>query len=123
MPPKDIELHTPWLRAELIDFLVKLSDVEWQEENWVRVCQGSSGLDAMLDFFDDTGVLVEPQGRLGYILADDEEVSAMTALNAVIDRAISASVSSDAALIHSQAWVDVVTAASEALMVMRGEYQ
>ncbi|MCX4826000.1 hypothetical protein OG883_40710 [Streptomyces sp. NBC_01142] len=118
MPPKGHDLQTPWIRSQLIDWLVKLSDREWQEENWASQAPGASDLDEALDFFDDSGVLAEPTGRLGYVLVDDEEVSAMAALNSSLDSVLSSSVSSDAEMIHSQGWGDVVAAAREALKAM-----
>ena len=57
MPPKTAELQTPWIRAQLIDWLVRLSDKGWQEETWTPRDPGNPGLDEALDFFDDSGVL------------------------------------------------------------------
>ncbi|MCX5409834.1 hypothetical protein OHA37_39070 [Streptomyces sp. NBC_00335] len=83
----------------------------------MRQPSGGSGLDEALDFFDDSGVLAEPSGRLGFVLFDDVEVSAMTVLNSALDSALS-SASNDAEIIHSQAWGEVVAAAREALNIM-----
>ncbi|MCP3755661.1 hypothetical protein [Streptomyces sp. TBY4] len=105
------------MRAQLLDWLEKLGNRDWQEENWLSQPPGESGLDEALDFFDDSGVLAEPSGRLGFILVDDAEISAMTSLNSALDSALS-SASNDAEIIHSQAWGDVVAAASEALSIM-----
>ncbi|MER5496869.1 MULTISPECIES: hypothetical protein [unclassified Streptomyces] len=118
MPHEGHDLKTPWVRSQLIDWLVKLGDRDWQEGNWVSRVPDVSGLDEALDFFDDSGVLAEPTGRLGYVLIDDEEVSAMVALNSSLDFVLSSSASSDAEMIHSQGWGDVVAAAREALKVM-----
>ncbi|WP_443046279.1 SCO4402 family protein [Streptomyces sp. NBC_00335] len=117
MPPKGHDLQTPWIRTQLIDWLDKLGNRDWQEENWLRQPSGGSGLDEALDFFDDSGVLAEPSGRLGFVLFDDVEVSAMTVLNSALDSALS-SASNDAEIIHSQAWGEVVAAAREALNIM-----
>ncbi|MGA6871300.1 SCO4402 family protein [Streptomyces sp. NPDC003509] len=121
MPPKGHNIQTPWVRSQLVDWLVKLGDRDWQEGHWVSQDPRVSGLDEALDFFDDSGVLVEPSGRLGYVLVDDEEVSAMAALNSALDSALSSPASSDEEIVHSQAWGDVVAAAREALTVM-GDY-
>ncbi|MFJ6568005.1 hypothetical protein ACIQNU_11305 [Streptomyces sp. NPDC091292] len=121
MPPKTAELETPWVRAQLIDWLVRLSDRGWQEENWMPRDPGNAGLDEALDFFDDTGVLAEPRGRLGYVLIDDEEVAAMQMLNSVLDLAISPPSSSDSEIIQTRAWGDVVDAARGALAAMGEE--
>ncbi|WP_148016486.1 SCO4402 family protein [Streptomyces sp. OR43] len=120
MPPKDRDLQTPWVRTQLIEWLVKLSDQNWQEDNWLSVESNSSNLDDALDFFDDSGVLAEPDGRVGYVLVGDEEVALMNSLNSALDSSISSSASSDEEIIRSQAWLDVVTAAREALKVMSG---
>jgi len=123
MPPKTAELQTPWVRAELIEWLVRLSDRGWQEENWMSRDPGNSGLDEALDFFDDSGVLAEPRGRLGFVLVDEEEVAAMQALNSVLDRAISAPSSSDEEIIQTRAWGDVIDASRGALVAMGEEIQ
>ncbi|MFJ8532061.1 hypothetical protein [Streptomyces sp. NPDC093591] len=116
MPPDDVLLQTPWLRAQLIEWLVKLSDRGWQEGNWTSA--GDSAMDDMLDFFDDTGVLDDPTGRVGFILRDEREVSVMKDLNAAVDRAITSTAESDREIIQSQPWDTVVATAREALRVM-----
>ncbi|MGW3252456.1 SCO4402 family protein [Streptomyces fungicidicus] len=116
MPPDDTELRTPWLRDQLIDWLRKIGDRGWQEEKWTLTAD--SGLDHMLDFFDDTGVLDDPVGRVGFILRDEGEVHVMRRLNSAIDQAIQASPGSDVGIIRSQSWELVVVAAREALQVM-----
>ncbi|MFJ9119450.1 hypothetical protein ACIRJO_28395 [Streptomyces sp. NPDC102394] len=121
MPPEFAELQTPWIRSQLIEWLVRLSDRGWQEENWVSRDPGNSGLDEALDFFDDSGVLDGPSGRLGFVLVDEDEVAAMQALNLALDRAISAPSSSDAEIIQTPAWNDVVDAARGALVAMGEE--
>nr|WP_147437449.1 hypothetical protein [Micromonospora musae] len=79
---------------------------------------GSPGLDEALDFFDDSGVLAEPHGRLGFVLVDEEEVEAMQAMNSALDHAISVPSSSDAEIIQTRAWGDVVDASRRALVAM-----
>ncbi|GAA2417951.1 hypothetical protein GCM10010433_16510 [Streptomyces pulveraceus] len=118
MPPKSTELQTPWIRAQLLEWLVRLSDRSWQEENWTSRGPENSGLDEALDFFDDSGVLAEPCGRLGFVLVDEEEVAAMQALDSVLDNVISAPSLSDVEIIQSRAWGEVVDAARRALVAM-----
>jgi hypothetical protein len=72
----------------------------------------------MLDFFDDTGVLDGPMGRVGFILRDEGEVHGMRRLNSAIDQTIQASPGSDVGMIRWQSWELVVAAAREALQVM-----
>ncbi|WP_446750740.1 SCO4402 family protein [Streptomyces sp. G7(2002)] len=119
MRPRDIELQAPWIRTQLIDWLVKLSDRGWQEENWVAYPSSSSRFDDALDFFDDSGVLDEPRGRLGYVLVDEAEVAAMAALNSALDSVLTGDSSGDEERIPSQEWGKVAKAANEALRTLR----
>ncbi|WP_424886444.1 SCO4402 family protein [Streptomyces sp. SAI-126] len=119
MPPDHVDLQTPWLRTQLIDWLVRLSDGERREENWTSA--GDSVLDQMLDFFDDTGVLDDPTGRVGFVLRGEAEVSAMQNLNSALDRAITSPVRNDREIVRSKSWEAVVAAAGEALSVLEAE--
>jgi len=121
MPPKRAVVQTPWVRDQLIYWLLRLSDRGWQEENWGSKKYGDPGLDEALDFFDDSGVLAEPRGRLGFVLIDEAEVVAMEALNSVLDSAISVPSSTDAEILQSTAWDGVVDAARRALVAMGEE--
>ncbi|MGW0538021.1 SCO4402 family protein [Streptomyces sp. NPDC003032] len=118
MPRKDVDLQTPWIREMLTDWLGKLADRGWQEANWVNRASSSSGLDEVLDFFDDSGVLSEPEGKIGFTLFDEGEAAAMLALGVALDEAVSVSASSDVAVIRSPSWGAVVDTAREALRIM-----
>jgi hypothetical protein len=118
MRHKDVHLETPWLRVQLVDYLRKLSSREWQEKHWGQEGADGPSLDEMLDFFDDSGVLAEPHGRLGFILADELEAARMMTLNSAIDAAISGGMANDVEIMQSQAWGDVLAAAREALSEM-----
>lgn len=120
MPPKDRALQTPWIRSQLIDWLMKLSDRGWQEENWTNEPSSSSCFDDALDFFDDSGVLDEPRGRLGYVLVDEAEVAAMVALNSALDSVLKEKGTSVEGVTRSRGWAAVVEAADEALRTLRG---
>ncbi|MGX6738988.1 SCO4402 family protein [Streptomyces xantholiticus] len=122
MPPDGFKLQTPWVRAQLVDWLLKLSGRGWQEDEWVYGDSSGPGLDDALDFFDDSGVLDAPRGTLGFVLINEEEVSAMEELNRALDRAISIS-PSDGEIVRSPAWLDVVAAARAALNAMNEEYK
>ncbi|MFF1257580.1 hypothetical protein ACFVZT_12220 [Streptomyces sp. NPDC058321] len=115
-------METPWLRSQLIDWLTMLSDRDWQERNWVLAAEEERGggvtLDAALDFFDDSGVLEEPDGRIGFVLVDEKESAAMAELNSALDAAISGPASSDSEIIETPAWSGVVDAARHALIVL-----
>ncbi|MFE3142886.1 hypothetical protein [Streptomyces scopuliridis] len=75
-------------------------------------------MDHMLDFFDDTGILDDPMGRVGSILRDEKEANVMGKLKSAIDRAIQATPGNDAGMIRSHTWEPVVAAAQEVLRVM-----
>ncbi|MFF2065089.1 hypothetical protein ACFVWZ_25355 [Streptomyces sp. NPDC058200] len=75
-------------------------------------------MDHLLDFFDDTGVLDDPMGRVGFILRNEEEANVMGKFKSAIDRAIQATPGNDAGMIRAHTWEPVVAAAQEALSVM-----
>ncbi|WP_407697034.1 SCO4402 family protein [Streptomyces dysideae] len=108
----------PWLRTQLVEWLRRLSSREWQERNWLPTARAGVGFDDALDFFDDTGVLDEPSGRIGFILLNDREAVALEELNRVLDDAASGKGMSDEEIIHSAGWVDVVAAAQRALVAL-----
>ncbi|MGW3649315.1 SCO4402 family protein [Streptomyces sp. NPDC000878] len=112
------DVQMPWLRNQLVEWLRRLSSREWQEKNWLPVAQAGVGFDDALDFFDDTGVLDEPSGRIGFILLNDREAVALEDLNRILDGAVSGRGMSDEEIIHSAGWADVVAAAQRALVVL-----
>ncbi|WP_329276507.1 SCO4402 family protein [Streptomyces sp. NBC_01451] len=109
------DAQMPWLRLQLVEWLRRLCSREWQEKNWLPVAQAGVGFDDALDFFDDTGVLDEPSGRIGFILLNDRKAVALEQLNRVLDGVVSGRGMSDEEIIHSVGWVDVVAAAQCAL--------
>lgn len=115
MPLERSDLQTPWIRAHLIEWLAELSDKDQQEAHWLSRNPGRSRLDEALDFFDDSGVLDMPQGRLGFVLVDAGEVAAMRTLNSALERVLSGRSSNDTDLLRNPAWDDVVAAAQAAL--------
>jgi hypothetical protein len=86
--PRDRGLQTPWLREELVDHLMELSDTAWLLSVVDAAGGPTDALDEILDFLDDTGVVDEPAGRIGYILEDDGEVAAMSTLGAELRSAL-----------------------------------
>jgi hypothetical protein len=99
---------------------MKLSDRGWQEENWTNQPSSSSCFDDALDFFDDSGVLDEPSGRVGYVLIDEAEVAVMVALNAALDTVLKGRATSFEEITRSREWTAVVEAADTALRTLRG---
>jgi hypothetical protein len=118
MPPDGPDVQMPWLRAQLVEWLRRLSSRKWQENNWLPTAQAGVAFDDALDFFDDTGVLDEPSERIGFILLNEREAVALEELNRVLDGAISGRGMSDEEIIHSTDWPDVVAAAQRALVVL-----
>jgi hypothetical protein len=74
-------LQTPWLREELLDALRKLADEKWLRDAVDRAAEPDSALDQVLDFFDDSGALADPEARVGYILRTGAEASARSQLD------------------------------------------
>ncbi|MFH9861392.1 hypothetical protein [Streptomyces sp. NPDC017202] len=116
MAPDNTELQTPWLRDQLIEWLLKLGDRSWLQENWAS--PGSVDLDRMLDFFDDTGVLDDPVGRIGFILRDEREAEIVRKIDSIIEQAIRGDSGGDVEMICSRPWGSVMAIAREALKLM-----
>jgi len=104
------ELETPWLREELLEHLATLSDPAWLSRAIDVNGRANDTMDPLLDFFDDTGVVEEPAGRIGYILLDQNEADALAMLGAAVDEAL--------ANPSVKRWHAVAAAAREALTVL-----
>jgi hypothetical protein len=100
-------LQTPWLREQLIEELLKLSDPVWLARVVDTSGRTKAEMDAVLDFLDDTGVVDDPSGRVGHILVDDAEARVLERLGAAVGRASGPP--------SSETWKAVVLAAGEAL--------
>ena len=50
-----------------------------------------SPFDEILDFFDDTGVVDEPAGRIGYVLKDEGEAAVLAEFGEVLHEALNES--------------------------------
>lgn len=83
-------LETPWLRSELIQILKALSNQAWLECAMDDEGRPGHDLAVVYDFFDDTGVLDDPDRSIGYLIFDQEEASAMQNLGIELDSAIRA---------------------------------
>lgn len=81
------EFSTPWLRDQLIDRLLRLSDNAWLTESLQPTGVPKEALEGLLDFFDDTGVLDEPEAHVGAYLRA-EEVPAVRVLANAVDLAV-----------------------------------
>ncbi|MFD3442620.1 hypothetical protein ACFWU3_34615 [Streptomyces sp. NPDC058685] len=116
MVPDGSGLEMPWLRSQLVEWLVKLADRSWQEANWAVVEPGYESLDDMWDFFDDKG-LDRPEMSLGLLLKDQEEVDAIRELEASFHSVLQIP-AEGADLIRSEGWGSVIAAARRALRVL-----
>jgi RHS repeat-associated protein len=114
MPPDSANLSTPWLRAQLAEYLGSLVDEQWLSDGLRHSAESGGEFDQMLDFFDDTGVLDEPGGRIGYILVDETEAGLMADLGRAFDKALAIS-AAGGRLEGSDPWRDVRVAARRAL--------
>jgi hypothetical protein len=89
---RDVQLQTPWLRDQLREHLERLSDGEWLVSVAPRHDPTDSQFEEILDFFDDTGVVDEPAGRIGYVLKDEGEATALAEFGEVLGEALNESV-------------------------------
>lgn len=106
----DARLETPWLREELMERLRDLGDIGWLSATLDADGRPEAALNAMLDFLDDTGVVDDPVGRIGYILYDEREATALRRLGAQVEAALSSS--------EADRWLKVAPAARDALQVL-----
>jgi hypothetical protein len=67
-------------------------------------------LDATLDFLDDTGVVDDPAGRIGYILYDEREAAALKRLGDALDAALASG--------DRDQWLKIAPAARDAHQVL-----
>jgi hypothetical protein len=105
------EIETPWLRHELLEHLAELSDPAWLSRAIDVNGRPNDTMDPVLDFFDDTGVVEEPGGRIGYILLDQNEADALATLGVAVGEALEN--------LSLDRWQTVAAAAREALAVLR----
>lgn len=108
MLPEPGDLETPWLREQLVENLRDLASPQWLD---AALAGDGHQLDWTLDFFDDTGVVDEPAGRIGFILLDETEAAALARLGAALDPALD----DHAAGAQSPVWQAVASAAQAVL--------
>jgi hypothetical protein len=116
------EVRYPSIRAELIDYLLELSDADYQRRNWVlgSLSEGESRscLDYAVHFiFDDTSLGEDAAGCIGTVLANEAEAERITdvarCLASVFQRYGAAL--PDERYIETDEWVSVVGSAKSAL--------
>jgi hypothetical protein len=121
-----IDIKFPGMRAELIQHLNELSDIDYQRRVWVL--GGSEGtvvhdeFDYAVHFlYDDTKLAADPASTIGWILRNDEEAAEISklieAMEVVFQRY--GTKLSDAEYIQLPEWVTVLAAAKKAANLIR----
>ena len=124
------ELKYKTMRGELLEYVDGLSDINHQQECWVKqICPPSIQEDffglAIHFFYDDTDLNENPQSWIGWILYDESEVEAIRKLTFSIDIIfeIYGTVLSDEEYIGKPEWSFVLEAATHAKAVLSAHDQ
>jgi len=119
-------MQYPNMRAELLEYLQDLADIDYQQQAWVRdeAAPGAEHdtLDHAIHFlFDDTSLAVAPEAAIGVFLVDQEEARAVHTVTQAIDALLHryGTSLSDAAYLAKPEWGQVVQAATLALQTFR----
>ncbi|WP_143061026.1 SCO4402 family protein [Saccharopolyspora shandongensis] len=121
-PPVE-SIRYPEMRAEVIDAVRSLSDLDYQRRVWIRHEYPQDGFYDDLTtnvniLFDDTCVLPEPEQRVGVVL-HFSEVEAIKALGEVLDPLIGElGDASDGQYLEHPQWPEVVTRAQRAYQIL-----
>lgn len=120
------DIQYPMMRAELIDYLNNLSDIEYQRRIWVLGKSEGLILHDELDYtihflFDDTQLASDPFSTIGVILRSSEEAKKISKLVNLINIIFQkyGTKLSDAEYIELVEWGDVVITAKEAVKLIR----
>lgn len=121
-----INVRYPEMRAELIQHLNALSDIDYQRRIWVL---GSSEGDVVHDEFDyavhylydDTQLATDPTSTIGSILLNEEEAAEISKLVDAIERIFQrhGTKLSDAEYIGLPEWATVLRTAKDAANLIR----
>jgi hypothetical protein len=116
-----IDIKYPGMRAELIQHLNELSDIDYQRRVWVL---GSSEGDVVHDEFDyavhylydDTKLAADPASTIGWILRSAEEAAEISKLIEAIETVLQryGTKLSNAQYIQLPEWTAVLKAAKDA---------
>ncbi|MGW8327721.1 SCO4402 family protein [Streptomyces sp. NPDC055897] len=118
------QVTLPEMRAEVISAVRALADPEYQQRVWIdRIYPKPNFFDDFtlnVNILNDATVLEAPEAALGYTLASDAEVRAMSALANALDSALNTvgRDASDAEFMASEPWPGVVAAARDALTAL-----
>jgi hypothetical protein len=108
MDPKKA-LTSPWIRQEFVECLIGLADEDWLDQALEPNGSPSQALDRVLDFFDDSGVLDEPEALVGRVI-EASEVVAVKQFAEVLDQVLDQG--------EPRSWKDASLAAGELLRVL-----
>jgi len=120
-----IRVTYPHMREELVDYLVGLSDLDYQRRVWIDAGSQKTvvydNFDLAVHFlFDDTALASDPYSTIGKILQDASEARAIAVLKSCLDDLFNqyGLTLSDAEYIALPEWRTVIAAAEAALVAM-----
>lgn len=118
-------IRYPEMRAEVVEAVRALSDLEYQQRVWVRRELPHPGYhdDFRLNvhiLYDDTTVFEDPATAVGDILRGEEEVRALMPLKAALDAVFAehGTERTDEEYLGQPGWAAVLDAANKALAVL-----
>ncbi len=119
-------IQHPWRREELFYYLELLADVAvarrtWVEQNFPAGVQHDCFDFAVNFLFDDTALADAPEKTIGFILEDEIEMHAVTAVIQAIDYVlkIHGTKLTDAQYLNTPEWTQVMETAQVALAILR----
>lgn len=118
------ELSSPHVRAQLIDYLIGLSDREYQLKSWQVFDHVNNRYDefgyTVHFLYDDTYLADNPELAIGDSLYDREEVETVTAITTALEKVFDKHGLnlSDAAYIATPEWNEVIETAKTALAIL-----
>lgn len=111
------------MRQELLLAIEKLSDTEYQSQNWLACSTAKSDcFDNVIHFlYDHAGFDEDSEGTIGLFVRDKQELTSIIKVIEALEKLFKllGTNASDADYISSPAWLDVVRTAKEALEILR----
>lgn len=121
-----IDVKYPEMRTELIQHLIALSDIDYQQRVWVLGESEGATLHDEFDYavhylYDDTRLAADPASTIGWILRSDEEAIKMSTLVEAIEMVFQRHGTnlSDAEYIQLPEWAAVLKAAKDAASLIQ----
>jgi hypothetical protein len=114
------------MRELFVHYLERLADPAWRARNWGEIGPREKGWGSFDDFlnflYDDSGVLHDPYGSVGYVLKDAREASAIHRLQESIDTGLAGGLDGEGQALEDPSWDQVTQAAREALVVLKASH-